>query len=414
MVHDSELVNKRVVIVGGSIAGCAMAVLLQRLGIDIILLERSANLSSQGAGITLPVDIINQCIELDLFDENIPRYAVSGRTFFRKDCNAKDEKTSFWEQSISAVTLNWVHIYQNLFKRVNPCNYHPNTLIRSIKKSGPYYKISTGTKTYQAEFLIAADGIDSTIRQNLAPYNQPHYAGYVAWRGLVHENSADLILFDKHIPYFLFDSGHLLLYRIPAKDFHQTGKSILNWVMYENKPSLNLEQFLIDKNGAPHTRSLPIGSLTNQHIQELLNLCRTVLPKQIAKIIKQTSNPFLQVVFDSQSPTYNDNHVIFTGDAAVTLRPHTASGVLKALLNAISFRKSIIENQCSSFEGIVALWQSEQQLVTSDEIIKAKSMGEALVSNPPNWQLMNQELMCDWWKSVMQGKNWYATIEKDT
>ena len=36
-------------------------------------------------------------------------------------------------------------------------------------------------------------------------------------------------------------------------------------------------------------------------------------------------------------------------------------------------------------------------------------MTDALVTNPPDWGSMNQQLMNQWWLGVMQNKSWYAT-----
>ena len=40
----------------------------------------------------------------------------------------------------------------------------------------------------EADLLIGADGVRSTVRAQLWPDAAPEYAGYVAWRGLVEED----------------------------------------------------------------------------------------------------------------------------------------------------------------------------------------------------------------------------------
>ena len=42
------------------------------------------------------------------------------------------------------------------------------------------------------DLLVAADGIRSTLRQQLLPEAQPAYAGYIAWRGRQLEQMAQL------------------------------------------------------------------------------------------------------------------------------------------------------------------------------------------------------------------------------
>ena len=50
-----------------------------------------------------------------------------------------------------------------------------------------------------------------------------------------------------------------------------------------------------------------------------------------------------------------------------------------------------------------------QQSIAAEETLKAKTMGMALVTNPPNWDSMNQKSTDSWWALIMQGKTWYAT-----
>ena len=55
--------------------------------------------------------------------------------------------------------------------------------------SGVAAHVEDGT-TENGDLLIGADGIHSTVRQQLAPEISLIYASYIAWRGLVGE--ADL------------------------------------------------------------------------------------------------------------------------------------------------------------------------------------------------------------------------------
>ncbi len=398
--------GKNVVVVGGSIAGCALAILLQRLGANVSILEQSSGRIGQGSGITLPEAVINQCIENDLFDADIPRLLVTSRSFIRKNEQETPDIQVFWKQAIQVMTLNWVDVYQNLRKRVESINYYTNVEVCHLEETqeGCLVKTSDGT-VYNADLVIAADGIDSTVRAHLLPNAQPEYAGYVAWRGVMdneHLNSDKL--FHQHIPYSVYPHGHILLYRIPGAE----GKTLLNWVMYEDRRGRSLNSLLIDNEGNQRTYSLPAGTLTVEHMQYLHNFVQ-VLPTAIKEIIMETSRPFLQAIFDFHLPPYASNRVIFVGDAAATLRPHTASGVFKALANGFELINLIENNPGLKLTDYVSLWKQNQQQQLIEETQKAKAMGEALVSHTPDWHLMDQESMDAWWAKVMQGKIWYAT-----
>lgn len=416
MMLECYMFGKKIIVIGGSIAGCTSAILLRRLGANVIILERSAGLIGQGSGITLPEIVVKQCIALDLFDSNISRLNISGRSFIRKNDHIERSSEPFWQQPIRGMALNWADVYQNLRKRISPEFYHTNTEVCRIEPmSGGYHLETTTGITYQADLVIAADGVDSIARTCLLPDVHPEYAGYIAWRGILDEQIlAQQTIFDEHVPYYVFPNGHLLLYRIPALDFQRTGRTLLNWVMYEHRHELPLNNFLIDNHGKQHTRSLPAGSLTERHIQYLRELSERVLGTEIRNLIVQTPQPFIQAVFDFQLPVYPSDHIIFVGDAASTLRPHTASGVFKALTNGIELSKLIESNPDKNLSEHVAMWKEAQQALLSADVQKAKSMGDALVTRPPNWIAMNQQSTDQWWAEVMQGKSWYVTSIQNT
>lgn len=240
------MLEKKIIIIGGSIAGCAIGVLLQKLGLNFVIIEKSSGIINEGSGINLPESIIKQCIELDLLDENIPRLPVTGRTFLRKKNESSKE---FWTQPLNLFALNWSHIYINLRKRVEQKNYCTNTEVLSISKKNDIYHIETSNKIYQADLIIGADGINSLVRSQMLSCLPPKYAGYVAWRGVIEEsNIVEQSIFEKNIPVSVFHGGHILLYKIPAKDYEVTGKTLLNWVMYENRQNKSLSDVMSHAN----------------------------------------------------------------------------------------------------------------------------------------------------------------------
>lgn len=408
---EINMFEKRITVIGGSIAGCAIAVLLQRSGFRVTVLERSAGMLHSGSGITLPEALVDQCINLGLLDKDIPGLAAYGRFFARKQDEKDREGTIFWQQPLNVLALNWISIYQNLRKRISPDNYHNNTNVLNIYKKEAVYFIETSTKiTWESDFIIAADGVDSSVRSRILPEISPKYAGYIAWRGVTaFTNDTIAKKTDAQIPYVMFSGGHLLLYRIPCKDYNQTGKTLLNWVMYEDRQTESLSDLLVDNIGKKHTRSLPAGLLSEGQVNYLHALSSRVLPSDFAEIINNTPQPFIQAVFDFQPGDYPDNKLIFIGDAASTLRPHSGSGVLKALSSSIALFNIIKDRKTDDLSSLFSLWQGNQENIAKEEISKAMTMGRGLVTESPDWQQMNQVSTDEWWLTVMQGKTWYAT-----
>ena len=402
--------KKKIIIVGGSIAGCTSAVLLQRLGADVIILERSSGvITNQGFGITLPTTIIQQCTALDLFDHDIPQLPISGRSFSRTEDDEQNMRT-FWKQPINASALNWNHVYQNLRSRIQSNTYYPNTEVRSIKKIDNIYHLTTATGiTYQADLVIAADGVNSTVRKQILPEVYPKNSGYVAWRGLVKIPTAmQQSIFNEHVPYCVFPQGHILLYAIPDKNNQQTGDTLLNWVLYENLQENLSGDLLPDNLKTQPIYSLAPNSITTSHRDHLRALAQIALPDNIAALVCETQSISMQAVVDFKLPEYPDNQCIFVGDAAATLRPHTASGVFKALTNGIELA-TIFKAGYDRIHEITDQWKKKQQLAITEEVQKAKAMGDALVMHPPNWIDMDHASADAWWACVMQGKTWYAT-----
>lgn len=391
----TNLSGYKIAIIGGSIAGCAAAILLKRLGAEIKVFERSPRpLTGRGAGIGLPENLIQQCIALDLFDADLPRILYSKRIFAVKDDEINTAGREIWQQAMNLTALNWSHVYLNLRKRIADSDYLSGVQVKDLLEIKDF------------DFIIAADGIDSFVRNQIFPECTAESCHYVAWRGTLEFSKwSNYEIFLKCIPYYVFTNGHALFYRIPDLDSQNV---VLNWLVYENYQKDALEKLLIDNQGLQRSVSLPPGSLTDQHFKHFHQLTHDNLPADIAKLINQTQNTFLQVIFDLQIPSYVKDNICFVGDAASVLRPHTGSGVVKALNDAIKLSESLSKTSNNDISTQLAEWNKTQLEFANHQVILSKNMGEALVTHTPEWSEMDTNAMDEWWAKLMSGRHWYT------
>src|SRR5271165_6824896 len=99
-------------------------------------------------------------------------------------------------------TAAWARLYQALKDALpGECCRFNRTLIHVEQRADGVTAIFADGSSAAGSLLIAADGIYSTVRQQLLPEVMPRYAGYVCWRGVVEEadtpSSVQLRLFDR-------------------------------------------------------------------------------------------------------------------------------------------------------------------------------------------------------------------------
>lgn len=411
MLEGSQ--GKKIGIIGGSIAGLAIGICLRQRGYDVTIFERSTYpLKGRGAGIAMPGALVQKCIELNLFDSNIERLQISYRSFLIKDPDLPSDTRSILEQPLFLTPFNWTHIYSNLLKRFPEEYYLIGQNVNSVRqdKEGCYIETNHST-VHHFDRIIAADGINSIVRKTLFPETSLQYANYIAWRGLLDDPSiVDNDFFNLHCPFYMFSNGHLVIYKIPAADYEKTGRMLLNWVLYEYN---NDKVSLVDKNGSNRRTSIPPGMLENTHINHLHSLAYKVLPSSIAKIVCQTKEPFIQAIFDYQAPNYMVDKICLLGDAGHTKRPHTASGLVSALEEAITLAEAM-DPSIPDIEDSLKQWNDRQLIEAEKQNFLAKTLGRAMVTDPPNWLTMDKESTLIWWNNLMLGKNWYAIDKTST
>ncbi len=107
------------------------------------------------------------------------------KTLTRTDTKRVSEK-----YGLDNFTIHRAALHQVLLSYIDPSAIQTNKRLADVAEYGSslLLKFQDGTM-YQADYLIAADGIHSVVRQKLLPHSKPSYAGYTCWRGVVTDPS---------------------------------------------------------------------------------------------------------------------------------------------------------------------------------------------------------------------------------
>lgn len=335
--------NKHAIVIGGSLGGLFTGTLLRSIGWDVDIYERSPNsLASRGGGIVLQPEILQAFNRAEVAYE-LPFGVTAYRRFFL------ESDGGIAEQMLTRQTqTSWNLIYSALIRHFPPEHYHQGKQLTNLQQNEEEVTatFADGTEA-TGDLLIGADGAGSTVRQKLLPKHNPSYAGYVAYRGLVDETDLDQETAELMTESFVFQqipNSHILQYVIPGENESlEPGGRRFNWVWYVNyDEETELPSLLTDKNGKRHTYSIAPGAIAPQIEQQMRDYAEQVLSPPIQRLIAATQEPFIQSILDLTAPQMAFDRIALVGDAAFIPRPHTASGVSKGAVNAMTLADALV------------------------------------------------------------------------
>ncbi len=406
----------KVAVVGGSIAGCAAAIALQRIGCEVTAYERSTGqLVDRGAGLGIPLSLLQTLVARDLVDADMVYFEATKCPFvLRSDNGERDafQGRILWEQPIAVAVTNWSVLYQQLRSRVPDNHYHQGHEVIDIHETGDEavsVHLSDG-RIVEFDLVVCADGQHSVGRRLLFPDQSLQYVGYIFWRGLAEVASiSHLERFEDRITWAVGPKGYCLLYLVPSRtDILAPETRQVNWVLYENVTDRELPGVLTDAQGVVHPTSLPPGAASTNQVTYVQDHAQRYYPGYIAEAVAATSSPFIQAVFDLQIPHYRQGRICVLGDASALCRPHAASGAVKALTNAMALADAFTAHD--SLDRALHAWDLEQSAEGRRLVTLGQVMGRAFVQTPPAWQHMDEAAAEQWWTDLMSEQHyWYVT-----
>jgi 2-polyprenyl-6-methoxyphenol hydroxylase-like FAD-dependent oxidoreductase len=357
--------------------------MLRTIGWDVIVFERSGdNLVRRGAGIGANEALFAVMRRIGVPFEASNGIALMSRVWLESKGNiAAEVPTS------GGFAIAWAHLYRAL-KDALPSEYccFNRNLVRVEEYTDGVTAIFADGSSASGSLLIAADGIDSTVRRQHLPEVVPRYAGYVCWRGVVEEAdtplSVQLRLFDRVA--FCFPAGELFL-GIPNPGINGRRRYYFVWYRPVDYQS-TLQDLCTDATGKRHGVAIPPPLIRHEFIRELKASAETLLAPEMTTIVALTEQPLLQAIFDLESPQLVFGRVVILGDAAFVARPHVVAGTTKAALDAQCLADALAAAG-NDVEAALAYYDTERRQFGRSLVARARHLGAYLEAH----QSQNEE-----------------------
>jgi len=316
-MRDSDIA-----IIGAGIGGLAAGLALLRAGQRVRIFEQVANLGEVGAGLSITPNAGKALVALGLRAElermgSTPvagaiRHYSTGETLVPL---AQDRSAERY--GIALYHVHRADLHAALRSAVHALDPHCLQTDRALadldsRDAGVTLRFRDGSET-QAEWVVGADGIHSTVRAVLFGVDRPNFTGYVAWRGLIPGDRVPPDLLDP--PLGMTVGPRRLLMRYPLR----RGK-LVNFVAVAQREAWTEEGWSV---------AAPLSELTQEfadfhpHVTRLLAL----IP---------ADKLFRWGLFDRDPlPTWTVGRTTLLGDAAHAMPPFTGQGAVMALEDAV-------------------------------------------------------------------------------
>jgi 2-polyprenyl-6-methoxyphenol hydroxylase-like FAD-dependent oxidoreductase len=357
-------------------AGLFSALFLRRAGWRVDVYERvGAELAGRGAGIVTYPDLWRMVATAGVRCE--PKelgVEVSGRVVIDSAGIVRGEL------ALPQVLTSWGRLYAVLRSALPEERYHPGKSLEVVEQDadGVTARFSDGSEE-RADLLVAADGIHSTVRAQFLPKVKPRYAGYVAWRGIINEQELSEKVRETLCDRFAFclPAGEQML-GYPVSGAADERNRFYNFVWYRPADERGeLKRLLTDVDGIRYDLSIPPNRIHPEQIAAMRADAVRLLAPQFAEVVARTERPFIQPIFDLETPRMTVGRVAFVGDAAFVARPHVGMGVTKAAGDAATLADQLAAAPFKPIEAL-ALFEATRLPFGTAVIRRARALGAYL------------------------------------
>jgi len=178
--------QRKILIVGGGIAGLSLGLALEQRGIAADVVERHATPSPSGTGLYLPGNATRAIASLGLLDR-VRANAVAVRSqkiLDHRGWELTETRTGdVWSRCGPCLSLPHARLHTILGAAFGESRVRHDVSVVAIDQSGGRCEVAfTDGRSASYDLVVGADGIHSGVRRIVRPDVNPQYGRQVCWR----------------------------------------------------------------------------------------------------------------------------------------------------------------------------------------------------------------------------------------
>ena len=307
----------RVIVIGAGIGGLAAALTLKRSGVEVQVFEQAAELREIGAGIQISPNAARILNRLGL-EEPLRRFGVRPRAIVIRRWDdgrvlARQPLADACERNFGAPYYNFhrAEMLDVLSAAVPAGVLHLDHRCVGLTQHADRVEVKFHNGvTADADVVVGADGIHSTVREVIVGPESPRFSGHVAYRGLVPAERVEHLGLEIAASVWWGPDHHFVHYYVGA------GARYHNWV------AITPGEWRIESWTAKGEVADALKEFAGWH-------------PQISAIIGSVDATNRWALYDRDPlPEWTVGRVTLMGDAAHPMLPYMAQGAVQSIEDA--------------------------------------------------------------------------------